>query len=75
MALEVYVWAWHPDAGVKFGLAAAVPDAVRVLDAVGWPLVFVETVGVGQIEVDVAGHLRHSDRRAEPGLGRRGPGQ
>ena len=37
------------------GLAAAVPDAVRVLDAVGWPLVFVETVGVGQIEVDVAG--------------------
>ncbi len=37
------------------GLAAAVPDAVRVLDAVGWPLVFVETVGVGQVEVDVAG--------------------
>ena len=37
------------------GLAAAVPDAVRLLDAVGWPLVFVETVGVGQVEVDVAG--------------------
>ncbi|HXY46227.1 MAG TPA: methylmalonyl Co-A mutase-associated GTPase MeaB [Acidimicrobiales bacterium] len=36
------------------GLAAAVPDAVRVFDAAGWPLVFVETVGVGQIEVEVA---------------------
>lgn len=37
------------------GLAAAVPDAVRVLDAAGWPLVVVETVGVGQVEVEVAG--------------------
>ncbi|MGH9298167.1 MAG: methylmalonyl Co-A mutase-associated GTPase MeaB [Acidimicrobiales bacterium] len=37
------------------GLAAAVPDAVRVLDAAGWPLVLVETVGVGQVEVEVAG--------------------
>ncbi len=36
------------------GLAAAVPDAVRVLDAAGWPLVLVETVGVGQVEVEVA---------------------
>lgn len=37
------------------GLAAAVPDAVRLLDACGWPLVLVETVGVGQVEVEVAG--------------------
>jgi len=37
------------------GLAAAVPDAVRLLDAAGWPLVIVETVGVGQVEVEVAG--------------------
>lgn len=37
------------------GLAAAVPDAVRVFDALGWPLVLVETVGVGQVEVEVAG--------------------
>jgi LAO/AO transport system kinase len=37
------------------GLAAAVPEAMRVLDAAGWPLVFVETVGVGQVEVEVAG--------------------
>ncbi len=37
------------------GLAAAVPDAVRLFDACGWPLVLVETVGVGQVEVEVAG--------------------
>jgi LAO/AO transport system kinase len=36
------------------GLAAAVPDALRLLDAAGWPLVLVETVGVGQVEVEVA---------------------
>jgi LAO/AO transport system kinase len=36
------------------GLALAVPDAVRVLGAVGVPLAVVETVGVGQMEVEVA---------------------
>ena len=36
------------------GRAAAVPQAVRLLDAAGWPFVIVETVGVGQIEVEVA---------------------
>jgi LAO/AO transport system kinase len=36
------------------GLALAVPDAVRVLGAAGLPLVIVETVGVGQMEVEVA---------------------
>ncbi len=36
------------------GLALAVPEAVRVLGAAGFPLVFVETVGVGQMEVEVA---------------------
>src|SRR5580704_3736094 len=36
------------------GLALAVPDAVRVLGAAGLPLVIVETVGVGQMEVDIA---------------------
>jgi LAO/AO transport system kinase len=36
------------------GLALAVPDAVRVLGAAGMPLVVLETVGVGQMEVDVA---------------------
>jgi LAO/AO transport system kinase len=36
------------------GLSVAVPDAVRVLAAVGMPVVLVETVGVGQQEVEVA---------------------
>ncbi|HVM64386.1 MAG TPA: methylmalonyl Co-A mutase-associated GTPase MeaB [Acidimicrobiales bacterium] len=36
------------------GLAVAVPEAVRVLATVGLPIVLVETVGVGQVEVEVA---------------------
>jgi LAO/AO transport system kinase len=36
------------------GLALAVPDAVRVLGAAGLPVVIIETVGVGQMEVEVA---------------------
>ncbi len=36
------------------GLSLAVPAAIRVLDAVGFDRVVVETVGVGQIEIDVA---------------------
>jgi LAO/AO transport system kinase len=36
------------------GLALATPQAVRVLDAAGKPWVLIETVGVGQAEVDIA---------------------
>ena len=36
------------------GMALAAPEAVRVLDASGAGLVVVETVGVGQTELDVA---------------------
>ncbi len=36
------------------GLSLAVPDAVRLLGAAGIGLVIVETVGVGQMEVDIA---------------------
>jgi LAO/AO transport system kinase len=36
------------------GLATATVAAAAVLDAVGFPLVFVETVGTGQSEVEVA---------------------
>lgn len=36
------------------GLALAVPDAARVLSAVGFPYVLLETVGVGQVEVEIA---------------------
>ena len=37
------------------GLALATPEAVRVLDVAGFPWVLIETVGVGQVEVEVAG--------------------
>lgn len=36
------------------GLAWAVPHALRVLDAAGYDVIILETVGVGQAEVDVA---------------------
>jgi LAO/AO transport system kinase len=36
------------------GLALAVPNAVRVLGAAGLPVVIIETVGVGQMEVEIA---------------------
>jgi LAO/AO transport system kinase len=37
------------------GLATATPQAVRVLEAAGCEVVLVETVGVGQSEVEIAG--------------------
>ena len=37
------------------GLSRATPQALRVLDAAGCSVIFVETVGVGQSEVEVAG--------------------
>lgn len=37
------------------GIAAATPKAVATLDAAGFQLVIIETVGVGQAEVEVAG--------------------
>src|SRR5205809_6240575 len=37
------------------GMALAAPEAVRILDAAGYDCVIVETVGVGQSEVEVAG--------------------
>ena len=36
------------------GLALAVPECMRLLDALGFSVVLVETVGVGQVEVEVA---------------------
>jgi LAO/AO transport system kinase len=41
--------------GYPGGLARATRGAVRVLDAAGWPWIVVETVGAGQVDVDVAG--------------------
>ena len=51
------------------GLALATPQAVRVLDAVGKPWIIVETVGVGQVEVEIADAGRHDRRRGEPRAG------
>ena len=51
------------------GLAWATADTVRVLDAGGYDLVFVETVGAGQAEVDIA-RTAHTTVVVEvPGLG------
>jgi LAO/AO transport system kinase len=51
------------------GLAVAVPDAVRLLSSVGIPLVIVETVGVGQQEVEVAGATDTTVVVLNPGWG------
>jgi LAO/AO transport system kinase len=51
------------------GLAWATADAVKVLDAAGFDLVIVETVGAGQAEVDIA-RTAHTTLVVEvPGLG------
>ena len=44
--------------GALGGLAAAASDAIDVLDAAGFEWVVVETVGVGQDEVEVAGEVQ-----------------
>ncbi len=51
------------------GLALAAPEAVRVLIAVGIPLVLLETVGVGQIEVEIAGAADTTVVVVNPGWG------
>ena len=51
------------------GLALAAPSAVRVLGAVGIPLVLIETVGVGQVEVEIAGEADTTVVVVNPGWG------
>jgi GTPase len=51
------------------GLAWAAPQAIRVLDAAGCEVVLVETVGVGQSEVDVAGLADTTVVLLAPGMG------
>lgn len=51
------------------GLALATPEAVRLLDAVGFGWVLVETVGVGQVEVDVASAADTTVVVVNPGWG------
>ena len=51
------------------GLSLATPEAVRVLDAIGREWIMVETVGVGQVEVEVAGKADTTVVVVNPGWG------
>ncbi|MEU5976145.1 methylmalonyl Co-A mutase-associated GTPase MeaB [Streptomyces sp. NPDC047315] len=51
------------------GLAWAAPQAVRVLDAAGCDVILVETVGVGQSEVEIAAQADTSVVLLAPGMG------
>ena len=51
------------------GMALAAPEAVRILDAAGYDRIVVETVGVGQAEVDVAAATDTAVVVLAPGMG------
>jgi LAO/AO transport system kinase len=51
------------------GLAAATPQAVRVLEGAGCDVVLVETVGVGQAEVEIASLADTTLVLVAPGMG------
>jgi LAO/AO transport system kinase len=51
------------------GLSLATPEAARVLAAVGYPTVLIETVGVGQVEVEIAGAADTTVVVVNPGWG------
>jgi len=69
----------HEDAGVFIrsmaarghlgGLSFATPQAVMVLDAAGFDDVVIETVGVGQSEVEVAASADSTVVASAPGMG------
>ncbi|MBE3001478.1 methylmalonyl Co-A mutase-associated GTPase MeaB [Nocardiopsis sp. HNM0947] len=51
------------------GLSWAAPHALRVLDAAGFDVILVETVGVGQAEVAIAGQADTTVVLSAPGMG------
>jgi LAO/AO transport system kinase len=55
--------------GALGGLARATQDAIDLLDAAGWDVVIVETVGVGQDEVDVVSCVQTCCVVLVPGMG------
>jgi LAO/AO transport system kinase len=55
--------------GALGGLARATSDAVDILDAAGYEIVMVETVGVGQDEVDIVQAAETTAVVLMPGLG------
>jgi LAO/AO transport system kinase len=68
MDSEVYIRSMA-SRGHLGGLAWATPQAVRVLDAAGCDVVLVETVGVGQAEVDIASLADSTVVLLAPGMG------
>jgi LAO/AO transport system kinase len=51
------------------GLSLSTPEAIRLLDAVGREWILVETVGVGQVEVEIAGKADTTVVVVNPGWG------
>jgi LAO/AO transport system kinase len=51
------------------GLSLAAPEAIRLLDAIGRHWILVETVGVGQVEVEIAGKADTTVVVVNPGWG------
>lgn len=51
------------------GLSLSTPEAIRMLDAVGRQWILVETVGVGQVEVEIAGKADTTVVVLNPGWG------
>ncbi len=51
------------------GLSSAAPQAVRILEAAGFDYVIVETVGVGQSEIDIAAMADTTLVLLAPGMG------
>jgi LAO/AO transport system kinase len=51
------------------GLSLSTPEAIRMLDAVGRAWILVETVGVGQVEVEIAGKADTTVVVLNPGWG------
>ncbi len=51
------------------GLSLATPEAIRLLDAIGRHWILVETVGVGQVEIEIAGKADTTIVVVNPGWG------
>ena len=51
------------------GLSLATSESIRLLDALGSPWILVETVGVGQVEVEIAGKADTTVVVVNPGWG------
>jgi LAO/AO transport system kinase len=55
--------------GHQGGLSVATSESVRLLDALGFPWIIVETVGVGQVEVEIVGKADTTVVVVNPGWG------